>query len=101
MNELQVPVELLNLILGLVSAGATWLVVAGIKGLGEVFKKELSKPAKTIAAIVSAGAVGVVSGLLDLAALSVPTNTVEITQYVLGLLVLLLTPMGIQRQSKK
>lgn len=101
MNELEIPIELLNLVLGLIASGATWLVVAGIKGVVDVFGWKMPKWSKTVAAVISAGVVGVTVNLIDLAVIAVPASAVPAVQSGLGFLVILLAAMGIQRQSKK
>jgi len=98
---MEIPVELMNVLQGLLVAGVTWLVVAGFKGLGEAFGKDFSNLAKAVAAVVSAGVVSVVFGLIDLGLAAVPVQYAQIVQAVFSLLVVILSSMGIQRQSKK
>ena len=98
---MELPVELVGMLTTLLVAGVTWLVVAGVKGLGEAFGKDFSASAKVIAAIVSAGVVSTVFGLIDLGLASVPVDYQPVVNGVLGLIVTLMTAMGIQRQSKQ
>ena len=97
---MELPLELVQLLTGLVGAGVTWLVVAGLKGLGEAFGKDFSNAAKVTAAVISAGVISTLLGLIDLGLSSIPANFLPVVQQVLGLLVTLLAAMGIQRQRK-
>jgi len=101
MNEVQIPAQLLNLILGLIATGTTWLVVAGIKGIGEAFGRDLSNTAKVVSAVVATGMVGIITNLLNLAALAIPLQYVDVVQSGLSFLVVLFSAIGVQRQYKK
>ena len=98
---MELPVELSQLLSGLLVAGVTWLVVAGFKGLGEAFGKDFSQIAKVFAAIVAAGVVSTVFGLIDAGLAFIPAEYAPVVQNFLALLVALFSAMGIQRQSKQ
>lgn len=100
MQSVQLPVELLDLLVFALTAGTTWLVVEGFKGLGEAFNKDFSNVAKIIAAIVSAGVVSTVTGVLNALLGLVPAESAPFVQQVLILLVLLFSAFGIQRRVK-
>ena len=98
MENVQLPPELLNLIVFALTAGTTWLVVEGFKGLGEAFGRDFSKVAKVLAAIVSAGVVSTVTGVINALLGFVPAEYALIVNQVLTLLVLLFSAFGIQRR---
>jgi len=97
---MELPVELIGLITAAIGAGVTWLVVAGVKGLGEAFDKDFSNAAKVLAAVISAGVVSIAFGIIDLGLSAVPVDFQPIAQSALSLLVLLFSAFGIQRQKK-
>lgn len=98
---IELPKELITLISVLVGAGATWLVVAGFKGLGEAFGKDFSKVAKVVAAVVAAGAISTVLGVFNSLLALIPADYIPLTQQVLGLVVMLLSAFGLQRSYKE
>jgi len=100
MQSLQLPPELQNLLVFALTAGVTWLVVEGFKGLGEAFGKDFSNVAKVIAAVVSAGVVSTVTGVLNALLALVPAESAPLVQQALILIVLLFSAFGIQRRSK-
>lgn len=97
---MEIPQELLNLVVYVVTVGVTWLVVEGFKGLGEAFGKDFSNPAKVFAAIISAGVVSIVTGVLDAGLGFIPAEYIPLAQQFLGLLVLLFSAFGYQRRVK-
>lgn len=100
MQSVQLPPELLNLLVFAITAGVTWLVVEGFKGLGEAFDKDFSNIAKIIAAIVSAGVVSTVTGVLNALLALVPAESAPLVQQGLLLVVMLFSAFGIQRRVK-
>ncbi len=100
MEQVQLPAELLNLIVLGVTAAVTWLVVEGFKGLGGAFGKDFSVAAKLFAVVISAGAVSIVTGVISVALSFVPAEYAQVAQGFLGFLVLLFSAFGVQRQAK-
>lgn len=96
-----IPAEFLDTLLLAIAALMTFLVTAGIKSLGKLFKKDFSKTAKAISAIVSAGFVGIATNVLQFMVSSMPPETASIVQQTLSLAVVLLSAMGVQYERKK
>lgn len=101
MEFAQLPPELVEYLSLVLTAAVTWLVVEGFKGLGEAFDKDFSNTAKILAAIVSAGVVSTVTGVLNALIALVPAEYAPLVSQVLLLLVSLFAAFGIQRQRSK
>lgn len=101
MQSVQLPPELLQILTLALTAGVSWLVVEGFKGLGEAFGKDFSVFAKIVAAIISTAAVSAVTGVLNASLALIPEQYAPLANQVLLLLVGLFSAFGIQRRSKK
>ena len=98
---MEIPEILVSVLTVFLSGLVTYLVVAGIKGIGSAFGKDLSNFAKNVAALASAAVVTFAFGVIDLALVNVPEAYVPVVSSLLTVLANWLTAAGIQRETKK
>lgn len=100
MSNVVLPPELVQVLTVFLVAGVTWLVVAGVKGLGEAFGRDFSKAATVVAATVSVGVVAIALGVIDALLGFIPAEAAPIVNQVFALVVILFAAFGVQRQWK-
>ena len=98
---MELPIELVGLLTALVGGGVTYLVVNGIKGVGEWFGKDLTPFAVKFAALASASAVALSLDLINFGIESVPAEYMPVVTGAFSFLVVLLGAVGVHRNSKK
>lgn len=98
---MELPIPIVNLLTVLLTGGTTWLVVSGIKGIGNAFGKDFSSAAKNVAAIISASVITAVFGVIDLGIASVPEAYIPVLSAVLTVVANWLTAAGIQYKTKQ